>query len=310
MRRREQLRIHFVLILFLSLAITPFVFVVNNSFRSNQEIYHAFFGVPEVFGRIVQLMVSGEQRGPQHAEGTAAQQPPRAKALSGALADLTRGYRYCWTYLKPYMLNSFFVSLSTALIVILAGSITAYVLSRYQFPLCRALFVIILSFMMIPPILTLVPSFLLVKKLGLLNSYGALILPYAAGGQVFAIYVFKTFFDGLPEDLFESARIDGAGHLRVYTHIVLPISKPIVAVVAIVNILGTWNNFLWPFICNSDAKYHVVASGLYIMSQTPVASNFSVMFAAYILSSLPILVLLTYGTKPFLQGITSGALKA
>ena len=108
-------------------------------------------------------------------------------------------------------------------------------------------------------IVFLVPSFLLVKSLGLLNTYWAMVLPYIAGGQVFAIFVFKSYFEGLPEDLFESARIDGAGHVQIYWQIVLPLSKPVLSVVAIMNILGTWNNFLWPFITNTEGKLPVLS---------------------------------------------------
>jgi ABC-type glycerol-3-phosphate transport system permease component len=159
-------------------------------------------------------------------------------------------------------------------------------------------------------VLTLVPSFLWVKKLHLINSYWVLILPYVAGGQIMAIFLFKGFFDGLPSELFESARLDGAGHLRLYWHIVLPLSKQIIAVVAIINTLGSWNNFLWPFITNSDENYHVIASGLFVMSHTSVASNASTMYAAYVIASVPLLILFIYATRPFMAGVTSGAFKA
>ncbi|MBI4560346.1 MAG: carbohydrate ABC transporter permease, partial [Candidatus Hydrogenedentes bacterium] len=172
------------------------------------------------------------------------------------------------------------------------------------------IFYFIISTLMFPGVLTLVPSFFLVKSLGLLNTYWAMILPYVAGGQVFAIFVFKSFFDGIPEDLFESARIDGAGHLQVYWHLVLPLSKSILAVVLIMNFLGTWNNFLWPFITNTEGKYHVIASGLYVLATSPYASNFNTLLAAYMISSIPLLILFVYATQPFIQGITTGALKA
>src|SRR5205085_11366962 len=161
--------------------------------------------------------------------------------------------------------------------VVTLGSISAYVVSCYRLPCHRALFLLVLSFMMIPGILTLVPSFFLVKQLHLLNSYWVLILPYIAGGQILAIFLFKGFFDGLPNELFESARLDGAGHLRLYWHIVLPLSRQIILVVAIINTLGAWNNFLWPFITNSSSDYHVVASGLYVMSQSHASQNYSLM---------------------------------
>ena len=137
-----------------------------------------------------------------------------------------------------------------------------------------------------------------------------MVLPYIAGGQVFAIFVFKSYFDGLPEDLFESARIDGAGHLQIYWQIVLPLSRPIVSVVAIMNILGTWNNFLWPFVTNTEGKHHVISSGLFVLATTVHASNFSTLYAAYAISSIPLLVLFVYATRPFIRGVTSGAFKA
>ncbi|MBN1902248.1 carbohydrate ABC transporter permease [Candidatus Sumerlaeota bacterium] len=324
-RKRQDFWLHFILMIIVFLTMVPFLFVLNNSFRSNTEMYHAFFGFPrnmkdmirfssyKLTGKEEQIELKVlDENAPQdiRASELAPTKMTYPEAMSHLFREMTKGYRYCWDYLKPYMLNTFLVCIATALGVILIGSISAYVFSRYRFPGNRFLFLIVLSIMMIPHILTLVPSFLLVKKLGLLNSYWVLILPYTAGGQIFSIFVFKSFFDGLPEDLFESARIDGAGHFSLYWNIVLPLSKPVIAVVAVVNILGTWNNFLWPFICNNDPKYHVVASGLFLMNATQVAANMSTMYAAYTLSSLPLLVLFIYATKPFIKGVTTGAFKA
>ncbi|AIE84926.1 carbohydrate ABC transporter permease [Fimbriimonas ginsengisoli] len=278
-RRLSDLLSHAVLLVLLGITLLPFVLLLINSFRTNFELDHAFFGIPDALGK---------------RNWTA----------------LFQSYRDAWQVLRPYTLNTIFVAAVTALGVTVLGSSTAYVFSRYRFPGHRALFFVILSFMMIPGILTLVPSFLLVKRLGMLNSYWVLILPYIAGGQVFAIFLFKSFFDGLPGELFESARIDGAGHLRQYTNLVLPLSKQVFAVVLVTNVLGTWNNFLWPFITNSDAKYHTVSSGLFLMSSSTLATNYSNMFAAYLLSAIPMLILFLYATKPFMAGLTSGAFKA
>lgn len=272
--KRGQFALHAVLIAILSLTLFPFVFVVDNSMRTNSQINHSYFGLPN-FGK-----------------------------------GLLDGYSYAWDVLRPYTLNTILVCLVTVVGVVLVASGSAYVFSRCRFKGRNGLFLAVLSFMMIPGVLTLVPSFLWVKQLGLLNSHWVLILPYMAGGQVFAIFLFKGFFDGLPGELFESARIDGAGHLRLYWSLVLPLSKSVIAVVAIVNVLGTWNNFLWPFITNSDAKYHVISSGLYLMGQSNVAANYATMFAAYVLASLPLLVLFLYATKPFMAGVSSGAFKA
>lgn len=276
MRRSSgQYALHAVLIAILSLTLLPFVFLLNNSLRTNSELNHAFFGLPKRTFR-----------------------------------ELFDGYAYAWEVLRPYTLNTILVCLATVAGVLLVGSMSAYAFSKVRFRGRGTLFLAVLSFMMIPGVLTLVPSFMWVKQLGLLNSHWVLILPYMAGGQIFAIFVFKGFFDGVPGELFESARMDGAGHWKLYWSILMPLSKPILSVVAIVNVLGTWNNFLWPFITNSDAKYHVVSSGLYIMNGSAVSANYATMFAAYVLASIPLLVLFLYATKPFMAGVTSGAFKA
>jgi ABC-type glycerol-3-phosphate transport system permease component len=314
--KRRQLALHLVVLAILGLTLMPLVFVINNSLRTNSEKSHSFFGLPNA--AVAAVNDTGQRlRGKTEFEvAESADKGAKVKKAGygvamGALGHrLVQGYGYAWEVLRPYMLNTILVCLATVIGVVGIGSIAAYIFSRCRFPGRDALFMAVLCFMMIPSVLTLVPSFMLVKRLGLLNSHWVLILPYIAGGQVFAIFLFKGFFDGLPGELFESARMDGAGHWRLYWNIVLPLSKPIISVVAIVNILGTWNNFLWPFITNSDAKYHVASSGLFLMNQSTVSANYATMFAAYVLASIPLLVLFLYATKPFMAGVTSGAFKA
>lgn len=290
-RRRADLLLHAGLILILTLTLIPLVFVLNNSMRTNYEMDHAFFGVPHAASKAYALWQTG-------------------KPFGDEVSKLFQSYRDAWEVLRGYSLNTLFVAVVVAFGVTALGSISAYVFSRYRFPGRNLLFLFVLSFMMIPGVLTLVPSFLLVKQLGLLNSYWVLILPFVSGGQIFAIFLFKSFFDGLPMELFESARMDGAGHLRQYWNLVIPLSKQVVSVVLVVNILGTWNSFLWPLVTNSDAKYHMVSSGLFLMSDSTVATNYANMYAAYLLSSIPMLILFLYATKPFMAGLTSGAFKA
>lgn len=314
MKRRRQIALHLLILLFAAATMLPFFFVLNNSLRSNAEMYHSFFGLPDSL-QVVASAAPGAAAGSEELvavedeEGALREAPP-GEAMMIALRTATKGFRQAWQIIRPYMLNSLFVSLSTACGVLLLGSLTAYVLSRQRFVGSKAIFLYVIGTMMFPGALTLVPSFMLVKELGLLNTYWAMILPYIAGGQVFAIFVFKGFFDGLPEELFESARLDGAGHLQLYRHIVLPLSKPILSVVAVMSILGTWNEFLWPFITNTEGKRHVIASGLYVLATSPYAQNFSTLSAAYMISSVPLLLLFIYATKPFIQGVTSGAFKA
>ncbi|HYO09167.1 MAG TPA: carbohydrate ABC transporter permease [Tepidisphaeraceae bacterium] len=328
-QRRSDIPIHLALITIAAMTLLPFAFVVNNALRRTSEQYHSFFGLPAAATNAVKFTwfkLSGQDErillrvppaeGEKPSAARATDVPLTTVAYRDAMAncwrELSRGFVYTWRIFRPYMLNSLIVSACSAIGVVVIGSVSAYVFSRYRFPGHKALFLVVLSFMMIPGVLTLVPSFLWVKRLGLINSYWVLILPYVAGGQIMAIFLFKGFFDGLPQELFESARLDGAGHLAQYWHIVLPLSKQIIAVVVIVNVLGTWNNFLWPQIANPNSKYAVVSTGLYLMAQVQqtAQTDRSTMFAAYVIASVPLLILFVYATKPFMTGVTAGAFKA
>jgi ABC-type glycerol-3-phosphate transport system permease component len=142
----------------------------------------------------------------------------------------------------------------------------------------------------------------------LLNSYWALILPNIAGGQVLAIFLLRGFFASLPEELFESARMDGAGMFQVYRNIALPLSRPILSVIAITTFLSCWNEFLWPLVTiNIDAVKPITTGLLQFNSQ--YGSQTGILFASYVLSSLPLVVLFLFASSTFVKGITSGALK-
>ncbi len=314
MSRARSRVVHAVLITTAVLTLLPFLFMVNNVFRDNTEFYHSFFAFPDSFKGVVTVLgqyAGGDETRVIVKDSDGSKREVNRSAALGHYVDrIGTGPQRAWDVLRQYMINTFIVSGLSALGVCLLGSATAYILARYRFFGSRSVFLLFLATMMFPGVLTLVPSFLLVKELGLLNTYWSMILPYVAAGQVFAIFVFRSFFAGLSEELFESARIDGAGHWGLYWHIVLPLSRPVFSVVIIMNILGTWNNFLWPFIVNTDGAHHVISSGLFTLANSAHASNLSTMFAAYAISSIPLLLLFVYATKTFIRGMTAGSLKA
>jgi ABC-type glycerol-3-phosphate transport system permease component len=164
---------------------------------------------------------------------------------------------------------------------------------------------------MIPGVLTLVPAFLLVKNFGLINTYGALILPYIAGGQVFAIFILRSFIASLPEELFEAARLDGASTFQAFRHIAIPLSKPILVTIAIMNILGTWNDYVWPLVTTPDGKLWTISVGIVTFGNSfRGLESWGPMFAAFVLASIPLIVLFLFTMRYFIAGLTSGALKA
>ncbi len=220
-------------------------------------------------------------------------------------------YRDAWSRVNPYVLNSLFVSITSMLGAVLVSSLTAFIFARYNFPGREFFFFAILALLMVPGVLTLVPTFLLIKNFGLLDTYWALILPYIAGGQVLAIFILRSFIAALPEELFESARLDGATLWDLYARITLPLSKPILVTVAIINILGTWNDYIWPLVTIPDGNKWTVSVGIVSFGSTYSGlQNFGPMFAGYVIASVPLIILFLFTMRYFIAGLTSGAIKA
>lgn len=302
-RLRQKVAIHAALLLTLALTMAPFALVVNNSLRTNPEIRRSAFAPPSAVVESAGLLAGGYDAEADAAGG-------RGAAIAERLSAATEGYERAWRQVRPYVLNTIIVAAAVAAGVVALGSVSAFVLATVPFRGRGAVFGGIVCFLMVPAVLTLVPSFLLVKDLGLINSYWVLILPYVAGGQVLAIFLFRAFFQTLPGELLEAARLDGASPARIFWDVVLPLSKPIISVVLVVNVLGVWNNFLWPFVANSDPAYHVIASGLFVLANSSAATDSATVNAAFVLSALPLLALFLLATKPFMTGVTGGAFKA
>ena len=208
-----------------------------------------------------------------------------------------------------YMWNSTVISGLSALGVVTVSSCSAYVFARFEFPMKNVLFFLLILFLMIPSILTLVPQFVLITRLGLINTPWACILPYVAGGQLVTIFVFRTFFEGIPKELFESIRMDGGTEFQAFWYLVIPFSLPILLSMALVNILTTWNDFVWPLLVLPSDKQTTFTVGLYqFMGQQQI--KYGYVFAGMTLGAIPLMILFGFTMKYFVQGMTSGAIKA
>jgi multiple sugar transport system permease protein/raffinose/stachyose/melibiose transport system permease protein len=162
--------------------------------------------------------------------------------------------------------------------------------------------------MMLPYVLTLVPQFILIKNFGLLDTRWALILPYISGGVVFAIFVLRSFFSTLPQELFEAAYIDGASELQVFWRLALPLIRPAVGTVAILQILGTWNDYIWPSVVLLSDQLFTMPIGL-VAFQGHHTTEWGPLMAGYTLASLPLVILFALTTRTFIEGLTQGGLK-
>jgi ABC-type glycerol-3-phosphate transport system permease component len=219
-------------------------------------------------------------------------------------------YLEAWDLVKQYLANTVLVVLMTVVGVIIFSSITAFVFARYKFPGKNFLFAMLIALLMIPGVIGFVPSIVLVLRwMHLANNYLGILLPYWAGGQVFAIYVLRTFFESQPEEMFEAARMDGANHLDLYWRITMPLSGPILSVIAILNIIGTWNDYVWPLIVLSRESMRTIAVGLTFLRDTKFPQP-GVEMACYVIASIPMFLLFVATMRTFVRGLASGALKA
>jgi ABC-type glycerol-3-phosphate transport system permease component len=217
-------------------------------------------------------------------------------------------WTYAWDQVVPALANSVFVTtLSTALTVLVALA-AAYFFARVRVPGSAFLWNALLVLMMMPTIANLVPLFRLLTDMNLINTLTALILVGAAGGQAFAIFVLRQFVADIPQELFEAAEVDGANHFRQMFMVVLPLSAPILGVVAIMFAVSQWNDFILPLIIIRDAARLPVMVQLLRMAGEYI-KLWGPLMAGYSLASLPVIVLFIASMRLFTRGLTDGAVK-
>ncbi len=219
-------------------------------------------------------------------------------------------YFYAWTKadFRLYFLNSLLYTVTVVVGVILIASMAAYAFSRLQFPGKNALFLVLISTMMIPIPGSFIALYVLLNKLHLVNTRIGYILPQINGGLALGIFLLKTFFDDLPKELEDSARIDGCGRFRVYWYIALPIARPAIAVLAIFNILSVWNEYLLAMLVLSSKKLMPLQRGLMVFQGAHI-TQYPLLMAGIVITILPVLVVYLLLQKHIIKGITAGAVK-
>lgn len=209
-----------------------------------------------------------------------------------------------------YARNTSYITLTVTLFQTLTSAMAAYAFSRLRFPGRDRLFVLYLGTLMIPGVVTLIPSYIMMtdKFLGWVNTFKALIIPASLGGA-FNTFLIRQFLLSLPAELEDAARIDGASPIQIFFRLVLPLSKPVLAIVAIFTFMGTWNSFLWPLLMIKDQEKLVLTVGLSAM-QGRWGTRWPELMAGTLMSVIPILVLLIVFQRYFEEGITFTGLKA
>ena len=217
-------------------------------------------------------------------------------------------YGECVGIVMRYIENTIKVVGLAVLGIVCIASFTAYVFARFQFPGRDLLFYLIISLMMVPGIVSLIPRFLIVKDLGLVNTHWGLIIPYISGGQVFGIFLLRQFFRGVPKELFEASEIDGAGDIAAFWHVAIPLCLPIIGTLVIMNVVGLWNDLVWPTICLDNNQLYTVTRGLMLFHDT-MGSSWGFLLAGYVIAAWPLVIVFAFMSRLFIRGLTSGALK-
>lgn len=206
-----------------------------------------------------------------------------------------------------FFTNSILVATVVTLGNLVFCSMLGYVLAKFDFAGKKLLFRLVLGTLMIPGMVTLVPLFVLVANMGLVNTFGGLILPFLAAP--FGVFLMRQFFQSVPDELIDAARIDGAGEARIFAQVVIPLAKPALATLAILTFLGSWNNFLWPLVvATTEDKYTLpVALALYSVGQNQ--TDYGLLLAGAVVVLVPILVLFLVLQRYFVQGIAMTGIK-
>jgi len=293
--RRRLLRplIHLILLTGVVIAIFPFLWMIATSFKSYSEVARGIWIPAELrFGNYVEAWTTA----------------PFAR----------------------YFLNSLFIALSTIIGVLFTSIFAGYAFARLDFFGKNVIFVLFLATMMIPFEVTMIPNFIIIRRIyeilhvsppmipgfgytllgqaktGWYNTYAAMIVPWTA--SVFSIFLFRQFFATIPHDLYDAAVLDGCGHFRFLTDIVLPLSRPAIVAVILFTFLDSWNAFTWPLIVTSSEAMRPITVGLSFFI-TDAGTDTQLLMAASTLTIVPIIVLYFFAQKQFIEGITSAGLK-
>jgi multiple sugar transport system permease protein len=205
-----------------------------------------------------------------------------------------------------WFFNSMAIAIITTLLILIIDSLAAYAYARLEFPGRKVLFGLLLSTLFLPGIMFLVPNFVTVANVGLLNNWGGVIIPALAG--VFGVFFLRQFFQSIPKELEEAAEIDGANRFQVFYKVVLPLSKSALATLGIITFLASWNDFLWPLLVLKDRNLQTLPPGLRTL-QGAFTSEYGLMMAGAVIVAIPVLIIYIVLQRFIVASVASSGLK-
>ncbi len=266
-----QIVVHAILLIGAFTMLLPFIWMVSTSFKPSSEIY--------VF-------------------------PPRWIPKNPTLKNYVDLFSSI-NFGRPF-LNTVIVASSITFLSVLLSSMAGYAFAKFRFKGRDKLFFLILTTLMVPGQMTMIPVFLLLRYLGLLNTYTGLILPSAV--SVFNIFFMRQFIITIPNDLIEAARIDGARESYIFFKIILPLSKPALTTISIFTFTGSWNSFLWPLIVAQDERMYTLPVAVSVLAGQ-YGENIAIQMAGSCIVITPILIFFLFAQRYFIKGIALTGLK-
>ncbi len=220
-------------------------------------------------------------------------------------------YVQAWSGISAPLLNTIVVAALSIVLGVTAAALGAYAFSQLTFRGKSLLFLAYIGLLMIPWTLTLIPLFLTIQKLHLFNTWWALVLPYAASAQPLLVLIFRGFFDQIPAEILESARVDGCSEIRVLLRIVGPLTRPVLLTGAVLVTINVWGDYLWPSIVIQSPNHTTISAGVqqFVGGLGLNVSAGGSVFAAFVIATMPMFVLVGFTMRYFVAGLTEGALK-
>jgi raffinose/stachyose/melibiose transport system permease protein len=262
-----------VTFLFAITVIYPIIFIILVSFKNNQEFYSNIWGLPEIWR--------------------------------------WSNYSYAWVNGKigTYAFNSVIVTLSAVLASVALAALAGYALSKLNIPGAKKIISILLVFNFIPHVAVFIPLYVQLIGMDLNKTLMMLILPYIAWQIPFSIYIFKNFFDAIPKQLLEAARVDGSRELMTFLRIILPIARPAVATVMVFNFINIWGEYIWASVASSSSTdIQTLPVGL-LYFRGEYGIEWGPFAAAIVIIIVPLMLIFIYLQRYFIQGLTAGAVK-
>lgn len=262
---------YILLITLTIIAVYPMLWVVTNAFKTDIELFQATWQLPETFQ--------------------------------------FENFSRAWDFgIANYIVNSVLVTFVSVALTVTVSLMGAYALARFDFPLKNILFFFILGGLMLSPQVALIPLFRILVRLGLYNTYFAMIVPYVAFGIPFTTFLIRSYILSIPRELEEAALIDGAGNLGVFQHVIIPLSRPIIASAALLEAMRVWNEFMFGLTFIESNSLKTLPVGVAAFSSA-LRTEYTVIMAGLVIAAIPMVLVFLVAQRQFIRGLTVGGVK-